>query len=257
MTTAVQAFAFEGREVRVLGAPEAPEWVASDVCVCLGLDNVSEALAGIPDDEKGIRNADTVRGPQPHLVLREPGLYRLIFRSRKEEAERLRRFVFHEVLPAIRRTGTYTTPDVERRLAKTEQLLAHVAEKLESLASAPKQKPRPKPKPKNLAPIPRANALDGEQLAALLKVFALWGPRPRPLSEVAEARAAELARALEILGGTVSRIGYLFRSLAGTEVAGWRLDRSPANDNRGVHWVPRRTTSCPGSVAHAAGPGLN
>lgn len=62
-------------------------------------------------------------------VITEPGLYRLIFRSRKDEAEKFQRWVFHEVLPEIRRTGRYapgTPPDAvaenhEHRLTRVER----------------------------------------------------------------------------------------------------------------------------------------
>lgn len=128
MRNGMVTFVFEGRAVRVVGTPEAPEWVAQDVAEVLDLGNVHSSLALLPDDEKGLHTVETLGGPQEVATLKESGLYRLIFRSRKEEAERLRRFVFHEVLPAIRRTGGYGSPAalaaVEARVAALEAKLA-------------------------------------------------------------------------------------------------------------------------------------
>jgi prophage antirepressor-like protein len=123
MTTdglSVLDFAFEARPVRVVIRDGAPWWVAMDVCRILGIKSPERAYARIPDDEKTlVSHPDAIMREtrdgkkralpplQDVLVVSEPGLYRLIFRSDKPEAERLRRWVFGEVLPAIRRTGRY------------------------------------------------------------------------------------------------------------------------------------------------------
>jgi prophage antirepressor-like protein len=85
-------------------------WIAQDVGAILELANISDSLSTVPDDEKGIATLDTLGGPQKLLTVNEPGLYRLIFRSRKLAARRFKWWVLHEVLPQIRRTGTYTMP---------------------------------------------------------------------------------------------------------------------------------------------------
>lgn len=118
------SLSFEGRPVRVLGTPEAPEWVASDVFAILGLGNGKSSAALLPGDEKGVHTVDTPGGPQEVATLLEPGLYRLVFRSRKPEAERFRRWVFHEVLPSIRRQGAYITSAVLLRLEALERRAA-------------------------------------------------------------------------------------------------------------------------------------
>jgi prophage antirepressor-like protein len=102
---------YHGHPVRVsLDASGLCWWVAQDVSLVLGMGNIRSTLALFPDDEKGVHTMDTLGGPQTLLTLNEPGLYRLIFQSRKSEAEALKRWVFHEVLPTLRRTGTYTVP---------------------------------------------------------------------------------------------------------------------------------------------------
>jgi hypothetical protein len=65
----------------------------------------------LDDDEKGVHNTDTPGGEQTVIVISEPGVYRLVFRSRKPEAERFKRWLAHEVLPKLRRTGRYEADD--------------------------------------------------------------------------------------------------------------------------------------------------
>ena len=84
-----------------------PWFVAKDVCSVLGLGNASEACRSFEHDEKGITIADTPGGKQSMTTVNEPGLYRLILKSRKPEAKAFQRWVTHEVLPAIRRDGGY------------------------------------------------------------------------------------------------------------------------------------------------------
>ena len=106
-------------EVRVIMKDGEPHFVAADVCRALEISNVSDALSRLDDDEKslafipamGIGLTDT-HGGQEMLVVNEPGLYRLIFASRKPEAKKFQRWVYHEVLPSIRKTGSYSiAPD--------------------------------------------------------------------------------------------------------------------------------------------------
>ncbi|VEP17882.1 Prophage antirepressor [Hyella patelloides LEGE 07179] len=101
-------FEFESQQVRFVGTAEKPEWVAVDLCKILGIKNVSDTLAKFDEEEKGVVTIDTLGGEQSLLTLTEPGLYRLIFKSRKDVAKRFQRWIFHEVLPSIRKTGSYS-----------------------------------------------------------------------------------------------------------------------------------------------------
>ena len=83
-------------------------FVAVDVCRALDIQNVRQNLAEFPDDEKGVCSIYTPGGPQKMNIVSEPGFYRLIFMSRKPEAEKIKRWVFHEVLPSIRKYGYYS-----------------------------------------------------------------------------------------------------------------------------------------------------
>ena len=88
-----------------------PWFVAADVCAALELGNPTEALRGLDSDEKiTLSNPEgNPRAGIPHqfAAISEPGLYSLIFRSRKPEAKTFKRWITHEVIPAIRKTGQY------------------------------------------------------------------------------------------------------------------------------------------------------
>lgn len=110
MTATLTHFDFSGQQVRVVLDEHGDPWfTAADVCAVLGIANGSDAVARLADDEKGVGTADTLGGLQQIRTISEAGLYRLIFTSRKAEAEAFRRWVTHEVLPTIRKTGGYTT----------------------------------------------------------------------------------------------------------------------------------------------------
>ena len=98
---------FEGEPVRVVTRDGEPWFVAADVCRVLELDNVSMALRVLDPDEKGGNIVDTLGGRQQVSIISEPGLYKLLSRSRKPEAKRFDRWVRHEVLPSIRKNGGY------------------------------------------------------------------------------------------------------------------------------------------------------
>lgn len=87
-------------------------FVARDVCACLGIGNTGDVIAALDDDEKGIDSIDTPGGRQEMSTVSEPGLYSLILRSRKPEAKRFKRWIVHEVLPSIRKTGSYGVPAI-------------------------------------------------------------------------------------------------------------------------------------------------
>jgi len=102
-------FQFDGAKVRViLDTKGSPWWVTREVCSSLGIENHRDATARLSCDERGSVLVDTLGGPQTMSAVNEPGLYRLIFQSRKPAAERFKRWLAHDVLPVLRRTGSYT-----------------------------------------------------------------------------------------------------------------------------------------------------
>jgi len=111
-------FDYSGRIVRTVTVNGEPWFVAVDVCDVLDIRNVADAVSTLDDDEKGIASVDTLGGPQRVIRVSEPGLYSLILRSRKPEAKAFKRWVTHEVLPAIRKTGSFVANLTPRQMAE-------------------------------------------------------------------------------------------------------------------------------------------
>ncbi|WP_250243753.1 phage antirepressor [Bifidobacterium longum] len=110
MSNEIQRFDFKGSALRTLTDEAGEPWfVAKDVCDILELHNVTEALRPLDDDEKSNFRISEVaqNGGRAPIIISEPGLYKLIMRSRKPEAKEFQRWVTHEVLPQIRKTGGY------------------------------------------------------------------------------------------------------------------------------------------------------
>lgn len=114
---------YDGKDFRLQGDTDNPLFCLPDVCEALELKNVSVAIQALPEEERAKRNLGGRYGETWFVT--EPGLYRLIFRSNKPEAERFRKWVFSEVLPAIRKTGAYELPD--QFLAEVSTLRQEVA----------------------------------------------------------------------------------------------------------------------------------
>ena len=103
-------FEFESHALRVnLDAAGQPWFVAADVCAALELPDTHKAIARLDDDEKGRNSIPTPGGQQDMSVVNESGLYNLVLGSRKPEAKRFKRWITHEVLPSIRKTGSYAS----------------------------------------------------------------------------------------------------------------------------------------------------
>lgn len=96
--------------LRVFGTIDKPLWSSADLGSVLGIKNVRQNVANLSDDEKGVWNAYTPGGRQDVSVVNEMGLYRLIFASRVPVARKFQRWVCHEVLPSIRKHGSYPPP---------------------------------------------------------------------------------------------------------------------------------------------------
>ncbi len=108
-------FSFENSSVRTLGTPEAPLFVATDICKALSHSNPRKAIADLVDPEDIVKAeiTDSMGRTQTVNCVTESGLYALIFGSKLESAKRFKRWVTSEVLPAIRRTGRYEAPKPE------------------------------------------------------------------------------------------------------------------------------------------------
>lgn len=124
----IQSFSFEGAQVRTVLVDGDPWWVANDVCAVIGIVNVGNALARLDEDEKGsIRLTDGTPGNPNRAIVNEPGLYSLLLRSDKPQARAFKRWITHEVIPAIRRTGRYEVSALGDELAEIEAANARSA----------------------------------------------------------------------------------------------------------------------------------
>ena len=130
-------------------------FVAIDVCRALDLSNVTRALSGLNENEKskidenrittdpnyyeGSTGTPFVENDNPFLkevnIVNEPGLYHLIFQSRKPNAVKFQRWVYHEVLPSIRKYGYYAVPSIEMLLKQIAKESAKNDEELACLAA--------------------------------------------------------------------------------------------------------------------------
>jgi prophage antirepressor-like protein len=124
MSKALQVFNFGEKQVRVVMKDNQPWWVAKDVCDVLEHSNSRKAIELLDDDEKGVSKVYTLGGMQDMTVVSESGLYTLIIRSNKPEAKKFRKWITSEVLPAIRKTGEYATPEARKRKADKSDELA-------------------------------------------------------------------------------------------------------------------------------------
>jgi anti-repressor protein len=139
----VFSYADTGAGIRTIARDGEAWFVASDVCGILGIANPSDAVRGLDADESELVPAAlvTTEGrPQDFLnLINEPGLYSLILRSRKPEAKAFKRWITHEVLPALRKTGRYevtAAPAIPQTYADALQLAADQARQIEAQAAA-------------------------------------------------------------------------------------------------------------------------
>ena len=128
----ITPFNFGAHAVRVITRSGQPWFVASDICQALGYSNTSKAIGDHLDaDERS--NELVPRTPNDSLgvptnLINESGLYALVLRSRKPEARKFAKWVTSEVLPSIRKTGSYADKAQEQtsRIDLARQL-AHAA----------------------------------------------------------------------------------------------------------------------------------
>lgn len=110
-------------EIRVINRSGEPWFVAADVSRILGIHNARQTVSYLDDDEKGVISNDTLGGKQKTNIINESGLYSLILRSRKPQAKAFKRWITHDVIPSIRKTGKYATPTAETQKDEIRQTI--------------------------------------------------------------------------------------------------------------------------------------
>ncbi len=110
--SSLSVFSFESNEVRTLGTALEPLFVGLDICKILEISNSRDALERLDEDERLMSVITTSGQGREMTVINESGLWSLVLTSRKPQAKRFKKWLTSEVIPAIRKTGTYSTKPV-------------------------------------------------------------------------------------------------------------------------------------------------
>lgn len=132
MNNEIQRFEFKGESLRALtNKAEEPWFVLKDCMSIIDLGNPTETVKMFDDDEFSTTEViDSIGRRQQAYIISEPGLYRLVMRSRKPEAKEFQRWVTHEVLPSIRKHGAYMTQQTLDKALTSPDFLIQLATKL-------------------------------------------------------------------------------------------------------------------------------
>lgn len=123
---------YKDNPVRIIEKDGEPWFVAKDICDVLSIRNNRDAFVSLAEDEKDyVGITDAIGRERETAVVSEPGLYRLVFKSRKKEAESFKRWVTHDVLPSIRKNGAYLAPTIS--MEKLQNLIETIGEQYKLL----------------------------------------------------------------------------------------------------------------------------
>ncbi|MBD0743489.1 hypothetical protein BG418_18115 [Streptomyces sp. CBMA152] len=111
-TPLVFTFPETAQHVRSVMIDGEPWFVGKDACDVVGISKYRDALIQLDGDERASMAVDTPGGPQQMVVVSEPGVYALMLISRSPRVKSFRRWITHEVIPSIRRTGSYSLEPV-------------------------------------------------------------------------------------------------------------------------------------------------
>lgn len=140
MNELTNVFQYESNQIRTMIQDGEPWFVAKDVCEVLEINNTSQALSRLDEDEKALILNDTPSGNQLMAHVNEAGLYTLILSSRKPEAKQFKRWITHDVLPTIRKTGQFIKPLTEReQLVAAMKLSIEVSEEIATVKEEVKE----------------------------------------------------------------------------------------------------------------------
>lgn len=112
MSTALETYKFADQPIQVVMQNDQPWFIAKEITSALEYRMPSDATRKLDEDEKGTHLLRTPGGLQEVTIINESGLYSLILRSKKRQAKQFKRWVTHEVLPSIRKTGAYMPPEI-------------------------------------------------------------------------------------------------------------------------------------------------
>ena len=135
MENKLQLFNFENQQVRTLTVNEEPYFVGKDVATILGYKNGSRDINTHVDEEDKLKYQISTAGQmRDQILINESGLYSLILSSKLPNAKKFKRWVTSEVLPAIRKTGSYQLPQTpEELLSLTVQATNHLTKRMNTV----------------------------------------------------------------------------------------------------------------------------
>lgn len=135
----LQIFNYHDTPIRTVEKDGELWWVLKDVCDVLGISRARDVAARLDSDEAVLTGViDGAGREQPTYIVNEPGLYNVILRSDKPEAKDFKRWVTHEVLPSIRRTGSYALSQAQpltpaQLIAAQAQLLVDMEKRMDEV----------------------------------------------------------------------------------------------------------------------------
>ncbi|PPF39940.1 hypothetical protein C5E05_01640 [Pseudoclavibacter sp. AY1H1] len=106
-TTALMPFSYGSHAVRTVLIDGEPWFVLADLCTVLGIESVARVASRLDEGVRSKHTLETAGGRQAMTVVNEAGMYDVVIRSDKAEAIAFRRWITSEVLPSIRKTGSY------------------------------------------------------------------------------------------------------------------------------------------------------
>lgn len=131
-------FSYQSTKIRVFEVEGEPWFVAKDAGDILGLSDIRTSLRGIDEeDRRTMPVTDSLNRERNTTVINESALYQLIFQSRKSEAQLFKRWITHEVIPSIRKTGKYEVAPIDpqkliaQAVIEAHKLLAEQKPKVE------------------------------------------------------------------------------------------------------------------------------
>ncbi|MFZ9300936.1 MAG: Bro-N domain-containing protein [Chitinophagaceae bacterium] len=197
----LQLFNFEGKDVRAIDINGVGYFIGKDVCDVLEHSNPSSAIARLDEDEKLKVDPKQYLGSnsnQELWLINESGLYSLVLTSRKPEAKKFKKWVTGEVLPSIRKTGSYNSND--NKIDKLIELMMQTNSNLTVLINNLAIKAEPKTEtPKYFQPSEDNGNLDYH----LYHRITIYGKKFRP--DIDQTQIRERAREMGMIASRMSK----------------------------------------------------
>ena len=212
-------------KIQVIERNGEPWFVGKEIATVLGYKNANDALIKHVDDEdKGVAKRDTLGGKQNIVIINESGLYSLVLSSKLEKAKAFKRWVTSEVLPAIRKTGSYGTAikekEVEAKLNNSRARLNNSRARMAAIILKCAEKTKSETY-KEICNKNAVNVLNGKEIMPML-----------PTEELTLS-AKEVGEKLGISGNMVGRIASQ-HGLKNEQYGKWYHTTAQNNDKKEV-----------------------